>query len=288
MPADVTICVLDLDGGEMLEACLASIYRQTEPVEIVIVDNGSRVPVTERIASAADIRVIRWETNRGFAAGANAAIGTASTPLVALVNNDVELEPEWVSTLRAQLEHPDVAAAQSIILGLDGRIDSAGIEIHRGRFIQIAHGQQVDRAELETSPWGVAATAAMFRRSALPSSPLDERLFAWYEDVDLAARLRDAGWSARLVPRPLAHHRGSATAAALPDRGEPLRVRNRYLVARSRRVGSVRALLIEDMRRVAGATLRGRFSLAGAVVRGVRSGLSEPPLAPNRVRSAPQ
>ena len=285
MSAEVTLCVLDLDGGAMLERCIASLRGQTIPVRILIVDNGSAIPVTERIP---DVEVIRFEHNTGFAAGANAAIRATGTPLVGIVNNDVVLDPEWTTRLFSCFEDPRVAAAQSIVMRMDGLVDSAGIEIVRGRFVQSGHGRPLEEVAGNASPWGVAGTAMLLRRSALGEVPFSEPLFAWYEDVELSARLRSAGWTFSLVISPLAHHEGSSTAAKLPSRGEPLRVRNRYLVARSRGVGSPAMLLLEDARRMLGALVRLRFGLAGAILRGVASGLVARKLPPLRVRSAPE
>jgi GT2 family glycosyltransferase len=85
-------------------------------------------------------------------------------------------------------------------------------------------------------PFGVQATAAIYRRTALErvaferARPFDERLESWYEDVDLAGRLRAAGFRARAVPAARALHRGSATGATMPWRRRRLLARNRILV----------------------------------------------------------
>lgn len=270
----------------MLERCIASLRAQTIDARIVIVDNGSKVPVKDRLP---DVEVIRFETNRGFAAGANASLRASVSELVAIVNNDVVLEPSWAERLVRCFDDSRVAAAQSVILRPDGRIDSAGIEVRGGRFVQVAHGLDPDAAIPPREPWGVAGTAMMLRRSIfVDDDAFAEPLFAWYEDVDMAARLRAAGWSMALVREPLATHQGSATAAILPSRGEPMRVRNRYLVARSRAIGSVPALFLEDTRRIAGSIARLRFRLAATIARGVIDGLTSRKLPPLRVRSAPE
>ncbi len=86
--------------------------------------------------------------------------------------------------------------------------------------------------------FGVSATAALFRRSALERVALggqifDPRLVSYYEDSELAGRLRAAGFSALLVPAARARHLGSAsgrTAAATRARWR-LIYGNRYLAA---------------------------------------------------------
>lgn len=85
--------------------------------------------------------------------------------------------------------------------------------------------------------FGVSATAALYRREALEGVARDgqvfePRLISYYEDAELAARLRAAGWRALVVPLARARHAGSASgqAAASRDRWR-LIYGNRYLAA---------------------------------------------------------
>jgi GT2 family glycosyltransferase len=239
----VDVIVLDIDGGAMLDACLASLHAQTlPPARVLVFDNGSRTPVVR-----ADAEVVRSETNLGFTGGVNAAFAHVTAPYVALVNNDVVLDRDWLALLVAELDSDaKLAAVQSIIRKDDTTIDGAGIDISDGTFRQLGHG-----APLGTTlpaAWGVSATAAIYRVAALGERLFDDRLFAYYEDVELSARLHAAGWSLRVVPRALATHRGSQSSARVDARF--LRTRNRYLVARKHKgVGRIGALLWEDMKR---------------------------------------
>jgi GT2 family glycosyltransferase len=108
--------------------------------------------------------------------------------------------------------------------------------------------------------WGVSATATLYRAAALGDRMFEERLFAYYEDVELSARLREGGWRTAVLPVIKATHRGSASASVLGKDARRLRTRNRYLVARMHRgVGRIRALLWEDVK----LWFRGRSSLRG-------------------------
>ena len=247
----IDVIVLDLDGGAMLEECVASIRSQAVAANVIVFDNGSSTPTKDATA--------RSETNLGFAGGANAALRHSSAPYVALVNNDVVLEPEWLAHVRDALNRdPQLAAVQTIIRRPDGRIDGAGIDISDGTFRQIGHGSAIG-APLAVA-WGVSATATLYRRSAIGDRFFDERFFAYYEDVELSARLRATGWRIAVLPVVAATHRGSATGSRLGRNALRLRTRNRYLVARKHRgVGRIRALLWEDARLL----LRGRISIRG-------------------------
>jgi GT2 family glycosyltransferase len=275
--SDVSVIVLDIDGGDMLRACLDSIAAQTlPPREVIVFDNGSRTPVAERIAFRHGLHIFRSETNLGFAGGNNAAYRHASGDYVALVNNDVVLDRDWLAIVVAALDaDPKLAAVQTILRRDETTIDGAGIDISDGTFRQI---RQVTRAGSResgvgvrrdpptpdprppTPAWGVSATAALYRRKALGETIFDDTLFAYYEDVELCARLHEAGWRTEVLPVIKATHRGSQSASILGCDAERLRTRNRYLVARRHRgVGRIGALLLEDLK----LALRGRTSLRG-------------------------
>ncbi|MDX1584308.1 MAG: glycosyltransferase family 2 protein, partial [Thermoanaerobaculia bacterium] len=239
------------------------------------------VPASRRIGDrVVPVEVLRSEKNLGFTGGVNLGWPETSAAWVALLNNAVVLEPEWAGSLFEAMEKSQtVGSAQTIVTTADGRIDGAGIDVSTGRFLQLAHGESL--ASDPGEPWGVSATAAMFRMSALEDVKLDDgifhpRFFAYYEDVELAARLRNRGWVSALVPRPLARHEGSATSVRLGRRADYLRTRNRYFVTRLHPgAGRKRALLGEDARRLlraaAGAELGRVAAIAGGIVAGVFS-----------------
>lgn len=222
----------------MLRACLDSIDAQTvKPLEVIVHDNSGN--------------------NIGFAAGVNAAYAKSRGVYIALINNDAILDRDWLETVvRAMDDDPKLAALQTIIRRDDTTIDGAGIDISDGTFRQRLHGCKV--AELLGTPapqqpsnpaWGVSATAALYRRAAIGPRFFDERFFAYYEDVDLCARLHEEGWSTRVLPVIKATHRGSASASVLGKDALRLRTRNRYWVARRHRgVGRIGALLLEDLK----------------------------------------
>jgi GT2 family glycosyltransferase len=250
----IDVIILDVDGGAMLQECLASVRQQTvRPSRIIVFDNGSQTPTPGA--------TLRSETNLGFAGGANAAFQYRTAAYVALINNDVVLDRDWLEEVRDALERdPQLAAVQTIIRTPDGRIDGAGIDISDGTFRQIGHGQALGTPL--SVPWGVSATATLYRAAALGDRIFDPTLFAYYEDVELCARLREKGWRTAVLPVVKAMHRGSSSAKALGGDALRLRTRNRYLVARKHPgVGRKRALFWEDVKLL----LRGRTSVRGIV-----------------------
>src|SRR5439155_7758803 len=128
-PAEVTIVIPVWNGRELLLALLEKLRRQTFLVaEVLAVDNGSTDGAAEA-AEQAGARVLRMGANLGFSRAVNAGIEACRTDLLALVNTDVEPEPEWLSRLAAALESPGVWFATGKILSsldrtrIDGTYD---------------------------------------------------------------------------------------------------------------------------------------------------------------------
>lgn len=280
--SEVDVIVVDLDGGEMLLECLGSLAQQTVPPRrVIVVDNGSVVPASQRVGSAGvELVHVRLETNRGFTGGVNAAMPHVESELVALVNNDVILDRIWIERLAIEMQrNVRLAAVQSWIVGAPGVVDGAGISIEGGRFQQRGHLRRTYSTESWPAFWGVSATAALYRTAALrecaiDGAILDDRLFAYYEDVELSARLREHGWELSVIDEPLAVHRGSATRGRLGSRAAYLQTRNRHLVAKWHKgVGSRRSLFLEDLHEIAANLKRLEIGNAIARVRGLLAAL---------------
>jgi GT2 family glycosyltransferase len=264
------VIVLELNGGGHLERCLSSLAAQSElPRRVIVFDNGSRTPASERVTADPRLMVdiIRSETNLGFAGGMNAAMREVAAPLVAWINNDVVLDPAWLARLTARINSDArLGGVQSRIIARDGMIDGAGVDISDGTFRQLGHGRTALDPEDRGNLWGVSGTAALFRTTALrrvalrSGAILHPAFFAWYEDVELCARMREAGWIFDLVDEPLATHAGSSTAGQLADYARHLRIRNRYFVVRLHPgAGRWGALLAEDTRRLGRELIAGDF-----------------------------
>ena len=253
----VTAVIPTLGRSPWLIPCLEALRR--EGVEIVVIDQ-SETPL--------DLpdRVIRPGKNLGFAAATNLGIAESSGEYVATVNDDAVVEPGWAVRLVEELDrHPEAAAAQGINLSMDGLVDGCGIEWNRwGQAVQIGHGGPPSHREIR-EVWGVSATAAIYRRAALGETPFDPRLISYYEDVELAGRLRAAGWTALLVPEARARHAGSATGGTMSRERWRLVYGNRWLVARGQPFWRMAARDLVDLTRALG---RGDFSRAAGIPSG--------------------
>jgi len=282
---NVELIVVDWDGGEGLMNCLHSIDVQTLPPDrVIVVDNGSTTSVYQRLPQnfmKVPCTVLRNETNLGFTGGINRAMKEVTAPFVGWVSNDVVLSEKWIEKLLpAASSEGKIAGVQSVNLRDKKTVDGAGISIDRGIFRQVGHGEALGRIRPPAAPWGIASTAALFRTHALQEAAvagnvLRPDFFAYSEDVELCARLRERGWKFKVVPEALAMHRGSNSARRLGRGGFRMRVRNRYLVARAHPgVGKVSELIGEDLSLMMGdlghTRFRDAFTRLGGVLEGLR------------------
>jgi GT2 family glycosyltransferase len=231
----VTISLVTFNGMRWLPGCLASVRSQElADFECLVLDNGSTDGSVEwlRKQAAADARIRLRESaqNLGFAAAHNRLIVEARSEFVLLLNQDVELDPGFLGAAVAAFNGlPDVAAVQGRLrrLGPSGArsdvLDSTGLQMHRDRRVVARSQGKVEAAAdlLSGLVWGADGPAPVYRRDALldarePRSGggwevLDEDFFMYKEDVDLAWRLRNLGWTAWYEPMALAWHARGAS-----------------------------------------------------------------------------
>ena len=105
----VRVVVVNYDGGEMTVECLEALRGTDWPsnrLEVVLVDNASSDGIADRVAAELpDVEVLRSATNLGFGGGCNLGIGDpGGADYVALVNNDVSVEPGWPTPVVEELE----------------------------------------------------------------------------------------------------------------------------------------------------------------------------------------
>jgi GT2 family glycosyltransferase len=189
---------------------------------VIVVDNGSNDGSAEFLRSEhPEVSMIELGRNTGFAHAANRGVREADAEYVALVNTDVELSPDWLERMGGALaEDPACASAACQMLSMrdQSRIYDAGDVLRRdgvceqrGRF-----GLHERRLDEPGEIFGACAGAALYRRAAfLAVGGFDERFFAYLEDVDLALRLRLAGWTCRYEPA-VALHAGEQSSRQLP------------------------------------------------------------------------
>jgi GT2 family glycosyltransferase len=202
----------DLTGN-----CLSHLARQTRPHTVIVSDNGGSGETAERVGREwPAVRLIRSADRLSFAAACNRGANAGDGEVVVLLNNDVYCRPDWLERLIAPLEAEPQTGSVACLLMQPGEhvIDSVGLCADRtlAGFPRLA-GLPVARAgDARPRLAGPAGAAGAYRRTAWgQAGGLDEAIFAYAEDLDLALRLRGAGWRASAAPEAVGMHLGSAT-----------------------------------------------------------------------------
>jgi len=215
----VSIIILNWNGKEHLETCLPSVIGQTyEDIETIVVDNGSTDGSIEYVKQNYDtVKLVCNSTNVGFAEGNNVGIRAASGEYVVVLNNDTEVDKNWISSfVKVAEENPDAGMFACKILSYYDRkqIDCVGHLIYpdglsRGRGRGEVDEGQYDTIEEVAFPSGCAA---LYRREMLDQIGLfDGDFFIYVEDSDLGIRGRLAGWKCLYAPDAVVYHKYSAT-----------------------------------------------------------------------------
>jgi GT2 family glycosyltransferase len=235
---DVTVAIVNYNGRRFLETLLPSLARQTlRGFSIHVVDDASTDDGQAYVERAwPEVRWLGAAENRGITATMARAVAGARTEYVAVLNNDVELDPRWLEQLLTELEaRPRAAAVEGKTLEFDRRthLDGAGDRMRRNGYPDRRGQGEPDDGRLDAvdEVFAVSGTAALFRRAAFDDvGPYDVDLRAYYEDVDWGFRARLRGWTAWYVPSAVAYHMGSATVGRAPGPFTTLIIRNQILV----------------------------------------------------------
>ena len=215
-----TAVVLTLDGRELLANMLPTLVAQDyEGLRIVVLDDGSSDGTAEWLrAEWPQVEVVVNESNIGIARSFNRAIELArGTDYLALLNNDLELAPDYVSRLVAALEaHPEAASANGKMRNFHDPtlLDGAG-DLFMWSSIATRRGwQEPDRGQYEEADevFSACGGAAVYRMAAFDDvGGFDEDFYAYLEDIDWGFRAQLRGWRARYVPEAEVLHVGGAT-----------------------------------------------------------------------------
>jgi GT2 family glycosyltransferase len=201
----------------LLIETVKSLVEGTEQVEVVIVDNGSTdgsdLAVEHQFPEA---HVIRTGKNLGFGAAINRGVRERPGDRLMFLNNDLRCEPGFAAALLDESGEGWTVAGVLLQDADPGRIDSAGVVLDASLMaFDHLHGEPAESAAEAAPPHGPTGGAALVQLDSFNAvGGFDELMFAYYEDADLALRLRRAGVRCRLAADARAIHRYSSTLGA--------------------------------------------------------------------------
>jgi GT2 family glycosyltransferase len=215
----VSIIIPSLRRPDLVEHCLACIAQQTFPAdqrEVIVVENdadaGAPVPT-----GVDGVRRILLDRNLGTTGSVNIAVAQSSSEYLLVLNNDVELPPQYVERLVSYLDAtPDAAFATCKLLTATNRfvLDGAGdaLLLGGGAYRLGHYDRDTGQYDGIRSVLAGCGAALIIRRADFEAvGGLDEDFFAYLDDMDLCLRLQLSGRRGACVGSAVAYHIGSAT-----------------------------------------------------------------------------
>lgn len=217
----VTVVIPNYNGLHFLDKCLSSMGAQTfDEVHTLVVDNGSTDGSTSYIRENFPwVELLELGENTGFDHAVNVGIRNSQTPYVLLLNNDTEVEPEFVEELYKAIEaSEDIFSVSSKMLNFTNRdiMDDAGdFYSALGWQFQRGVGRQ-ERVFCKPSKiFSACAGAAIYSKSILERiGHFDENFFAYLEDIDIGYRAKIHGYKNVFCPMARVYHVGSGSSGS--------------------------------------------------------------------------
>jgi GT2 family glycosyltransferase len=252
---EISICVVNTNGCEMLLACLESIFANppSGEFEVLVLDNasddGSGAAV--RVKYGDRVRLVELDRRHGKAENDSRLMALARGRFCLLLNEDSELTPWAADSLEEALEaDPRAAVAGARLIDAEGRVRPSAWRFP-GLLTALAgavfaHGLvtvQSSGAATREVDW-VQSAGMLVRKEAFDQvGPMDPAFFVYSDEVDWQKRARDSGWSVLYVPGARIVHREQLGRGPAADPRIVEFSRNRDLFVRKHRGGTVAAIV---------------------------------------------
>jgi GT2 family glycosyltransferase len=240
----IAVVILNWNGVQLLEQFLPSVVKYSPEATIYLADNDSTDDsISFVMANFPSVKMVKNDSNLGFADGYNEALQHIDAEIYALVNSDIEVTENWLRPIIKTFENEsETAIIQPKILDFKrkeyfeyagaagGFIDKYGYPYCRGRIfdtLEKDNGQYNDNCEIF---W--ASGACFFIRSAVYNElkGFDADFFAHQEEIDLCWRAFNKGYKIKYISESAVFHVGGATLQQGNPRKTYLNFRNSLLM----------------------------------------------------------
>ena len=221
------IVILNWNGLGFLKMFLSIVikYSSNNETIICVADNGSTDGSPDWVEdNYKDIKLIRFDTNNGFAGGYNLAINQLDAKYFVLLNSDIEVTDGWLGPLVSFMDsNPDVASCQPKILSYHRKdffehagaagcfIDKYGYPFCRGRIfnkVEKDTGQYDSQIDVF---WSSGACMIVRSEAWNRCGGFDDSFFAHMEEIDLCWRFNKAGYRVCYLPGAVVYHIGGGS-----------------------------------------------------------------------------
>jgi GT2 family glycosyltransferase len=239
----VAVVILNYNGKAFLEKFLSNVIAFSAPHEVIVADNASTDDSLLYLKqNFPHVKVLANSNNDGYAKGYNVALKQINADYFILLNNDVEVTPNWIEPLLTLMKQNDkIAVCQPKLIdqknktlfeyagGSGGFIDKYGYPFCRGRVfndIETDNGQYND-----VIPVFWASGACMMVKADVywKAGGLDDDYFAHMEEIDLCWRIKNMGYDVFVQPQSKVYHVGGGTLQKISARKTYLNFRNNLI-----------------------------------------------------------
>lgn len=226
----VSIIIVNWNGKELLRTCFDSVGQITYPnFEIIVVDNGSIDGSVDHIKGLTKLRInglkiklIENRENLGFAEGNNIGVKAAKGEYLLLLNNDTEVEPDFLESLVDEMEfNPKAAVVQpKIIFSLYKKLQAGGSFFTGSGFLNpVGFFKDPNDSQYNQKMKIFSANGAcmLIRKSVIEKANglFDPDFFAYFEETDFCWRAILAGHEVIYEPKSVIFHKGRQTSIRL-------------------------------------------------------------------------
>ena len=220
----IAIIIINWNTYQLTFNCLKSLEACTYKNKIIFfVDNGSKDGSGDKIAlEFPDINYIQNEINEGFTGANNIALKVIlkqNFDYVLLLNNDTEVKPNFLTHLEASMNFDEnLAATQPLILDFPNKntIWNAGgsfnsfFGLSKTRFKGMIYKPKL---KIDTSTEWISGCCILVKIAVIHEvGLLDNRFFAYFEDVDWSIRMTNLGYKLGVVPKSIIYHHSSGSS----------------------------------------------------------------------------
>lgn len=224
----VVTIILNWNCDDDSIVCAESILAQTEPSDIIFVDNNSSDNSIDRLSRFAkknkSITLIKNNKNLGFAGGINSGLRQALNKkydYIALLNPDAIADKNWLKFLIKEMDKYNRCgiATGLMIRSNTNTVDSTG-EFYTTWGLPGPRNRDEPIKNAPDKPgevFGATGGGAIYRAAIFDGIDMfDEDFFMYYEDVDLSFRAQLAGWKVHFTPKSIAYHKVGASSKKVP------------------------------------------------------------------------
>lgn len=218
---EVSVIIPNYNGIAYLDGVLASLERQTcRNFETILVDNGSTDGSVAFVTGNYPwVHIVELPENFGFSRAVNEGIYASRTPYVLLLNNDTEVETDFVEEMLGCIRRHENAfscSARMVRFHQRDQIDDAGnYYCALGWAFARGKGKDIHCFEKEQKIFTSCAGAAIYRKKIFEKiGYFDEEHFAYLEDIDVGYRARIQGYENWFAPKAVVYHVGSGTSGS--------------------------------------------------------------------------